>query len=301
LTFSWEEDAKWSDLIVVNGEGTLHPQPQALRWIGAVTAIARKYNKPYWVVNSSISCRGDKTEAIFRSFFDQAQYVAIREPVSHREIAQPVSSAISAADCAFLTVPSSQDEALDIVRRAGVKGPFAVVTGSASVDRWPVDHQREVIGYLKSLGLEVLYMHSDRRDTNNLRALNIELPTVSHKDASFQQMAAIQSLAQIVVGGRFHPTILSALVGTPFVAVPSNTHKMTGLMEMLESKELLCDFASLNGLTQKIGKVLKDRDQWSDRLREKAAHAKQYALLNVKRAAFSTLLFSFVVDWSQVA
>jgi polysaccharide pyruvyl transferase WcaK-like protein len=283
---------------VVNGEGTLHPQPQALRWMGALSAMARKYNKPYWVVNSSISCRGDKTESSFHAFLEQADYVAIREPASHREMAFPIDNAVSAADCAFMTVPAPQQEALKIISRAGIKGPYAVLTGSASVDKWPIEHQREVIEFLKHLGLEVLYTHSDRKDTGNLQALKMDLPTVSHRQANYKQLAAIQSLAQIVVGGRFHPIILSAMVGTPFVAVPSNTHKMSGLMEMLDSHELLFSFERLEGFIPKIGHVLKEREKWSSRLLANAEVAKQFALLNVKRAGFAAFLMPWLLSWS---
>ena len=94
----------------------------------------------------------------------------------------------------------------------------------------------------------------------------------------------MQSLAQILVGGRFHPTILAALVGTPFVAVPSNTHKMAGLMEMLGAQGLLCDFASLDRVVPTINKVLDDRGFWSERLKEAAAECAKLAPLNVPKA-----------------
>ncbi|MEX2243706.1 MAG: polysaccharide pyruvyl transferase family protein [Fimbriimonadaceae bacterium] len=282
LTRSWRQDFEWADLVVVNGEGTLHPQPQALRWVCSVTAMARLHKKPFWIVNCSLRCLGDKTEPLFAAFFREAEHVAAREPVSFREMKAIGADPVQAADCAWLTQPSSRDEALQIVGAAGVKGDFAVMTGSASVHKWPVAHQASVIEALRARGLEVLYTHSDRRDVENLAALGAGLPVVTHKEASFQQLTAIQSLAKIVVGGRFHPTILAALVGTPFVAVPSNTHKMAGLMEMLRASELLCDFSSLDKVVPTIKTVLDERDKWSAHLTARANEIARLAQKNVK-------------------
>lgn len=281
LTESWSKDLEWADLVVVNGEGTLHSQPQATRWITATTALVRLHKKPLWIVNCSLKCRGDDTEPLFKSFFDSAEHVAAREPVSFREMKDIGVVAVQAADCAFLTQPAPKEETVEILDRVGIREPFAVLTGSASVHRWPVEHQKEVVASLKSHGLNVLYTHSDRRDADNVRALG-PMPTVSHHEASFAQLTAIQSQAEIVVGGRFHPTILAALVGTPFVAVPSNTHKMSGLMEMLDAEELLCDFTTLDRVVPTIKTVLGDRDGWSSRLRQSAAAQVSLARKNVR-------------------
>jgi polysaccharide pyruvyl transferase WcaK-like protein len=282
LTRAWREDFEWADLVVVNGEGTLHPQPQALRWVCAVTGLARRNKKPFWVVNCSLRCRGDKTEPLFAAFFREAEHVAAREPVSFREMKAIGADPVQAGDCAWLTEPAPVEEARTILSGAGVGGKFAVMTGSASVHRWPIAHQIQVVEALRARGLEVLYTHSDRRDVENLAALSVELPVVTHREATFQQLTAIQSLAEIVVGGRFHPTILAALVGTPFVAVPSNTHKMAGLMEMLDAGELLCDFSSLDKVVPTINGVLDEREKWSAHLSARAREIVPLARLNVK-------------------
>ncbi len=282
LTQPWRQDFEWADLVVVNGEGTLHPQPQALRWICSVTQMARLHKKPLWVVNCSLKCRGDKTEPLFAAFFKQAEHVAAREPVSFREMLAIGASAVQAADCAWLTDPAPVEDARTVVSNAGVIGDFAVMTGSASVQKWPVAHQASVIAALRARGLDILYTHSDRRDVTNLAAVGLQLPVVTHREASFQQLTAIQGLAKIVVGGRFHPTILAALVGTPFVAVPSNTHKMSGLMEMLDAHELLCDFSSLDKVIPTINSVLDEREKWSTHLSTRARGIAPLAQKNVK-------------------
>jgi polysaccharide pyruvyl transferase WcaK-like protein len=284
LTSTWSEQFEWADLVVVNGEGTLHPQPQAQRWICSIIGLARKFKKPYWIVNCSLMCRGDKTEWIYRALLSEAAHVSVREPVSWREVQAMGIDVVQAADCAFLTEPSPELEARQILQQAGITGAFAVMTGSASVKRWDLDHQRSVVAALKQRGLEVLYTHSDRHDVVNYAALGLSIPVVSHNEASYRQLTAIQGLAEIVVGGRFHPSILAAMVGTPFVALPSNTHKMSGVMEMLDAEPLLCDFGSLDRVIPKINEVLDARDAWSESLRSAANRTAPLARLNVPSA-----------------
>jgi polysaccharide pyruvyl transferase WcaK-like protein len=128
--------------------------------------------------------------------------------------------------------------------------------------------------------MSVVYTFSDTKDEGV--AHRLALQTVTHKQATFRELTAIQSLAEIVVGGRFHPTILAALVGTPFVAVPSNTHKMAGLMEMLDANGLLCDFSSLDKVIPTINGVLDERGKWSAHLSARAREIVPLAQLNVK-------------------
>lgn len=280
LSAGWRDQFEWADLVVVNGEGTLHPQPQALRWICTVTALAKRYHKPYWIVNCSLKCLGDPTQALFAEFFKGAEHVAAREPVSCREMLALTPTAIQAADCAWLTTPAPEHEARAILASAGIEGRFAVMTGSASVHKWPIEHQKAVVDALKSRGLDVVYTFSDKKDEGIAEQLGLK--QVTHKEADYRQLTTIQSLAEIVVGGRFHPTILSALVGTPFVAVPSNTHKMAGVMEMLGTPELLCDFAALDKVVPTINDVLDARIEWAERLFKKAKEIAPLAHHNVK-------------------
>jgi polysaccharide pyruvyl transferase WcaK-like protein len=280
LSAGWRDQFEWADLVVVNGEGTLHPQPQALRWVCTVSALAKRYHKPYWVVNCSLKCLGDPSQALFAEFFKGADHVAAREPVSFREMVALAPHAVQAADCAWLTEPAPVDEARLVLSKAGVEGPFAAMTGSASVHKWPIEHQRSVVDALRARGLAVVYTFSDKKDAGIAEQLG--LPAVTHREADYRQLTTVQSLAEIVVGGRFHPTILSALVGTPFVAIPSNTHKMSGVMEMLGTPELLCDFASLERVIPTINAVLDAREDWSRRLRERSKEIAPLARYNVK-------------------
>lgn len=46
--------------------------------------------------------------------------------------------------------------------------------------------------------------------------------------------------ARLIVTGRHHGVCLAALAGVPFVALPSNTWKVEGLLELLPGGQQLC-------------------------------------------------------------
>ena len=57
--------------------------------------------------------------------------------------------------------------------------------------------------------------------------------------------------AKLVVTGRFHGAVLALLAGVPFLAIPSNTHKIEGLAKMVDREEWVCD--DLHHLSRTLG------------------------------------------------
>lgn len=245
LSGGWQADIEWCDLIVVNGEGTLHPQKQTLRWMPTLKWLQRKSGKPIWVVNCSVQFVGASHESLYRSVLGAADRLVLRDPISKEECDVACICATLAADCAFSTEPSCTDQAGQVIQAATGGKPFAVFTGSASVKRWPLETQMRLISRVVNAGLRPIYSSSTAEDDLNYRRLKnagVSLPIVTHNDLSFGEYCQLISQANILIGGRFHPLIFAAKVGTPFVAVESTTHKMKGLVRMLNCEEQLCEF-----------------------------------------------------------
>ncbi len=280
LTQTWASDYDWAELVVVNGEGTLHPQRQTRRWLAAIAAARRRAAKPLWIVNASISFAGSPDRPEFERFLRSPEFVAVREPVTFRELASLGFDPVQAADCAFLTDTSRPPDVDPILSRLGVTPPFGVVTGSAAIREWRRGEQRRVVSHLLSRGLGVLVAASSVQDRKNFAELDLGVPLLTERDIGYLELTAVQSRAEILVGGRFHPTILAALVGTPFVAVTSNIHKMEGLMEMLRCEELLFSIGDTAGMLEKVDEVLDNRARWSSRLKQSAESCAALARLN---------------------
>jgi polysaccharide pyruvyl transferase WcaK-like protein len=71
-----------------------------------------------------------------------------------------------------------------------------------------------------------------------LRAASGERFELLHTTSPLQWLAAIADAA-LLVSGRFHHTIAAAFVDTPFIVMESNTPKIAGIMQMLQSQSFV--------------------------------------------------------------
>lgn len=280
LTASWEKEYESADLVVVNGEGTLHPQRQTRRWLPVLDYLHKKHRKPLWVVNSTIAYKDHEDAWQFQQVLRHADRLVVRDEYSHRELAADGIESTLAADCAYVSEPATEETSREILAKVGVTGEFAVFTGSATIKHWPLDVQKQIVEKLRSVGLQVVYTSSNREDDEVVRQLG-SIPLITHREVDFRELMAIQGLARILVGGRYHPTILAALMGTPFVAFTSNTFKMPALMEVLKSEELLIQSGDLGRTLAMIDKVLDEREVYGYRLKESARAQAPLARRNV--------------------
>jgi polysaccharide pyruvyl transferase WcaK-like protein len=270
-----------SDLIIVNGEGTLHPQKQLRRWLPAICLLQRRYPKPMWVVNTSISFRGSDQEMMFDQFLRCASYIAVRDHYSYRELQQHGIACTQSADCAFLTEPSSPEP---ILRGLSVVAPYAVLTGSIESKSWSTEVLRNVVEHLRDKGFAVIFTSSSTQDDLLYKKLHMDIPLVTHTDANYRELMGLQAGAEVLVGGRYHPTILAALSGTPFVALPSNTTKMDALMEVLGTERFFLKADSSERILSAVDEALGEKRFFNETVKEKALAQRPLSRLNLFRA-----------------
>jgi len=271
LTRGWEEAYAQADLVLINGEGTLHPQRQTRRWLPALGFLQRRYRKPLWVVNATIECADSPERGQFLDVLGACERIVVRDALSHAELGGLGVPSTLASDCAYLTEPRPFP--------SPVAGDYAILTGTAAIRSWPLDGLRKAVEALRAEGLAVVFTASDRLDFDLPERLGLELPTVTDREATPQELMGLQAGARILVGGRYHPTILAALAGTPFVSLTSNTFKTQALMGALGANGLLVEPG--DNLVGPIRSVLRERDVWSARLRKAATAQIPLARLNV--------------------
>jgi polysaccharide pyruvyl transferase WcaK-like protein len=277
LTESWRAELNGSDLIVVNGEGTLHTQKQATRWLTVLALLPKVTQAPIWIVNSSLEITDAAETPLFTAALGTAAHLALREPISFRLAASLGLDPVQSADCAFLAEPARED----VAERLGVRRPYAVVTGSALVGRWPAETQRAALERLQAEGLNVVWTASERNDIENFRSLRLDLPLITNEDAEYREYMRLVADSEILVGGRFHPLIFAATAGVPFVATGSTTRKIQGLMEMLGSERCFARMDDEASLTGAIGFALEERDGIRTGLLERSSSLRLLARANL--------------------
>ncbi len=82
------------------------------------------------------------------------------------------------------------------------------------------------------------YPAKDDREFIEYMCKQFSVPWAIYEAVSLTDWLRRIDEATFLVSGRFHHTIAAACLGTPFIALNSNTPKMDGLMQVLKTKEI---------------------------------------------------------------
>lgn len=189
------------DLVIVNGEGSIHhsaTRPRAV-YLPEIGPWAKSIGVPAFLINATISDI-DRPTADAISAFDG---VFVREDASRRELA---GWGVDSEVCADLTV------GLEFAARP--RGGICVT------DSVLKDSNRRLRGLANERGWEYRRMVAGANEPYEpVAAL-----------ARAQAFTDWLSSHDLVVTGRFHTVTLCIATGTPFVAVESNTSKISAFV-----------------------------------------------------------------------
>ncbi|KRE04781.1 hypothetical protein ASE61_07655 [Bosea sp. Root670] len=187
----------WADLMIVNGEGTMHHD--RARELAAAMELAIEMRKPFAVVNSIL-----EDYPSLAPLLRQAEAVTLRDRKSLREAAAMNVDAVLCADAAIYanwTAP-----------------PEAPRTSGSAVTDWH-DEAPAITG-------KVALSHIEK---------GAHLFPFIRPDASTYWRQAIAELAhrEHIVCGRYHGCFFALLAGRPITVLPSNSGKMRQLLDDL--------------------------------------------------------------------
>ncbi|MBB5729224.1 polysaccharide pyruvyl transferase family protein [Sphingomonas prati] len=248
------------DAIVVNGEGEMifsTPPRPTLRQTLAICALAGRMGKRVFYVNGMISRPPDgrvdaATVAAAAGVLAGAQ-VAVRDHHSV-DVAAELLPGIAPpffADSLFTwrrhfaetaTARYDASRVSSWFERTGTAMPavcntsFVAISGSSSAAPRPVEaaaRYTELVGALKALGLPMLLMPTCLGDNFLHRVARRTGVPIMPADAPIMACAAVAANAQLLVSGRWHPSIMAALGGTPCVFLGSNSHKTLSIQHLL--------------------------------------------------------------------
>jgi hypothetical protein len=216
-----------ADVIIVNGEGSIHhdaPRAEALLQAGP---FARSRGKAAVLINTTWEANSPRL-ADMAGLFD---IVSVRESASARELAGAGVACRTIPDLALGSAPAVVDRP-----RAGVAFSDNVVTARTLA-------QYAAMRRLGGRPLGLLYgSRGPRAAAGSLRrylraggTVVAALRAVGHDRASQEddrdRFLERLSSQELVVTGRFHMVILCLATATPFLAIPSNTHKIEAVLD----------------------------------------------------------------------
>jgi hypothetical protein len=253
------EAVEGADHVVVNGEGSLilrDPPRRDMLFQFGMLALARRLGRPSSYVNAMVSDppvggRAAGTADIARRALEACEQVVVRDPISFDvlgEIAPGLPRHVL-PDALFSWAPRLADPDELIPRQADAIVPFPedpanfgrydfdtpyIAVSGGSLAAW--DQPAAVTTYLRlvralqRLGLPVLLVQTCTGDRflSEVGA-QTDLPVLPVRTAILQG-AAVLAKARAFVSGRYHPSVLARLGGTPVVMMQGNSFKNEGLL-----------------------------------------------------------------------
>jgi len=236
-----------ADIVVINGEGTLHQLTRPAVKLLFIAYAAKKYlKKNVQIINHSAypvldsSAIHDQAVALYRGIYNRMDFIAIREPISHRLMGQLGVEAQLSFDCLPLTV---KDYYPDSVRD---KSNYVVIADSHSFPLALVPGLGNLFEFFRTQNyrIKVLFGARNHAAVDSSQFFNA-LTEISGIEYEVFEARSLQSWldcighASLLVSGRFHHSIAAAFMGTPFVLMESNTPKNQALAEMLKTEQPL--------------------------------------------------------------
>lgn len=257
------DKAQHADLIVIHGEGdvvfTTPPRREALFLLG-MAELGLRLNKKVVFANGLISdCptsgRNIETLAFARKTLSRCNGVIVRDYESfeyvRREIPEAVRSLIPDSlftwfpqiDKFGAEVPTNGDFIISFPENRNNLGklnfskPYICIGGSAlaaqNQDK-SAEYFSRLLARVRDLGYAVYLTENCGGDSFLQTVADREGVGIVPVYTSVFMSAAILANARLFISGRYHPTILASLGGTPCIFLGSSAHKMHSLQKLLE-------------------------------------------------------------------
>jgi hypothetical protein len=230
-----------ADVVVVNGEGTLHGTGNGPRNLLYMAYAARHLlGKPVHLVNASYfpSGREGKTEAaeaLYGLVARTLDHVVPREARSRAELGRLGVAAPQGFDCLPRFIAR-----LGSVRAPGAAAGPILLSGGATLNAAAAERLGRTLAAALPPDRPVRFLTGAkgmpaREDGATFEVLRAHLPGLELRTAaSFEAWLGEIAGAASLVSARFHHTLAAAALGTPLIAFPSNTPKVEAVLEMLD-------------------------------------------------------------------
>lgn len=208
------------DAIVVNGEGSIHhslDRPRARQLCGLGQFFHQELGIPVFLINASLQSL-EKNEIENLKLFD---FISVRETGSQSYLAQHSIKSIVAGDLSFLTRgPSPRQREGIIVTDSVYKNVTEQLELFAKRNNVPLMPMRSKASFIQKMKKKLNFSTNLPLNKRHDLSLELELTKFLHS----------LSGAESIVTGRFHSVCLGLVTQTPFLAVQSNTDKISSIL-----------------------------------------------------------------------
>lgn len=194
---------KECDLVIVNGEGSIHHSNAKAASLAAIGPLARSLGKPAILLNTTFY----KNNSAIYSNIAKYSSIYVRDAYSASEFIKHGGTAFYAPDLTFFTDIPLLRCSSDITRSDNSR--LRILIGESVLK----DTSTQLSQLAERKGWERLYIH-------HTDDLNLSI------DTHFKEMQC----TDLIITGRFHTVCFCINMGIPFIALESNTNKISNLL-----------------------------------------------------------------------
>lgn len=233
------------DQVVINGEGSIHHLSKvSLSLLYMAYACKKFLNKPVHIINHS-PYPGNVREPqdnfafqLYKAVYNQLDYIAIREHISHKLMTSYGVDAALSFDCLPITVTEDyKPEKLDAEKNI-------VISGSVSFSKDRITDLGKLMQHFHQQGYKIKVLHGakafpaqdDLIFIQELQKLSFKNYEVIDAKSLTEWLDCINS-ANIFISGRFHHSLAAIYLETSCVMMESNTLKNVALAETFNMPE----------------------------------------------------------------
>lgn len=245
-----------SDVLIVNGEGTIHHNlPRALG-LSALIHVARNRGKRVALLNSTIQGMDEK---ILKQLGDDLDFCHLRESFSYGAVRPFVEKAFKSPDLAILALKVI--ESLELPYNLKRKDE-CMITGGVLVDERMIRH---IVGVVRQHSLNPWYLligDGDEKTVVKSVCSELGVPVIDSGLLSLERLLQTIKNTTIAISGRHHINLILMKCGIPFASLPSNTWKIEATLEMTAYSGPFIE--SLDDLSHCVQRTVDEADNLRD-------------------------------------
>jgi len=289
------------DMVVINGEGSMiftSPPRRDLLFQLFIIELSSYLNKPTYYLNAMVSdCpvhgRNESTAKIAGECLKKCKGISVRDPYSLKvlkEIAPDINptyipdalfswikyidSDIQLPKCGDFLIPYPEDERF--FGKFDFTSPYICVGGSSLAAWYPKESTQayaKLVDKLKTMGIKLYLIQTCDGDSFlDQVSEKTDVPIIPTR-TSILIGAAILSKATVFISGRYHPSILASLGGTPCIFLGSNSHKTLSLQDVLNYQDpteypAIPTHDSCEGILLRVKEILNNENSLRETIRE---------------------------------
>jgi polysaccharide pyruvyl transferase WcaK-like protein len=234
-----------ADVVVVNGEGTLHRTHKAPLNLLYLMYVAKKaFRKQVHLINHSFFPNGDAEpnevrDRIYGGVARALDRVVPREALSRSILERLGVKAAQGFDCLPRFIERHK------MTGSARMGAGILVSGGVAFTPATCAAVGKLLKRFGNAGGPVMFLtgakgNAAREDAAIFAGIKGEFPAIELADArSMRSWLECIGAARCLVSGRYHHTLAAASLGVPFMVLPSNTPKIEATLEMLGAPDAL--------------------------------------------------------------